>query len=113
MAAQGFTNFTGVAVDGTKTAGTDLGGATASTSNSGAASASNSTADAVSSAPASVSSAAPVGCGVTTMVTVTRAVSFITSKSKNLKLTKSGCLFRRDFSGFFCLCCYLRRRFIF
>ena len=73
MVAQGFSNFTAVAVDGTKAAASTLGGASTSTSTS----ADNSTdiASVSSSAVSSVAPASTSACGGTTMVTVTIAVS--------------------------------------
>lgn len=68
MVAQGFSNFTAEAVDGTKTAATDL-GSSASSSNS------SSAVDAVS-ATVVASSSSLIACGgATTLVTVTKAVS--------------------------------------
>jgi len=74
MVAQGFSNFTAEAVDGTKTAATDL-GSSASSSNSSAV-------DAVS-ATVAASSSSPIACGgATTLVTVTKAVSHLHRRFK-------------------------------
>ena len=78
MVAQGFSNFTAVAVDGTKTNATDL-GTTPSASNATSV-ASNSSAAAAGTSASSASAA----CGATTLVTVTRAVSFAQIKLDNL-----------------------------
>lgn len=72
MVAQGFSNFTAVAVDGTKEAASALGGA--SSGSVAAPSVAASSAAGVSAAPAVASSSA-VACGGTTLVTVTRPVS--------------------------------------
>ncbi|KAF4627912.1 hypothetical protein G7Y89_g10234 [Cudoniella acicularis] len=75
MVAQGFSNFTAVALDGTKAAASTLGGAAASDSTTGAASSVAAVAD-VSTSVAVTSSAAVIACGgATTLVTVTRAAS--------------------------------------
>jgi hypothetical protein len=75
MVAQGFSNFTAVALDGTKAAASTLGGASSSTTTT----AINSTdvAIAASSSVAIASSvvSSSVACGGTTLVTVTLAVS--------------------------------------
>jgi hypothetical protein len=71
MVAQGFSNFTAVAVDGTKAAASSLGGAS-----SGSAAASSVAVSNVSvSTAAAVASSSAVACGGTTLVTVTLAVS--------------------------------------
>ena len=81
MVAQGFSNFTAVAADGTKAAASTLGGASSSTSTAAdnSTEAAGTSSSAVSSAAVAVSSAAvaaasSTACG-TTMVTVTVAVS--------------------------------------
>jgi hypothetical protein len=73
MVAQGFSNFTAVGLDGTKTPASTLGGASTGTTTT----ADNSTdiASVSSSAASSVAPASTSACGGTTMVTVTVAVS--------------------------------------
>lgn len=77
MIAQGFSNFTAVAVDGTKQAASALGGASSVAATSVASVASSSVVESVSSTSAAVEAAASSAsvCGGTTFVTVTRAVS--------------------------------------
>lgn len=77
MIAQGFSNFTAVAVDGTKQAASALGGASSVAATSAASVASSSVVESVSSTSAVVEAAASSAsvCGGTTFVTVTRAVS--------------------------------------
>ena len=72
MVAQGFSNFTAVAVDGTKEAASSLGGA--SSGSVAVSSVATSDVAAVSTA-AAVASGSAVACGGTTLITVTRAVS--------------------------------------
>ncbi|TVY56819.1 hypothetical protein LCER1_G002487 [Lachnellula cervina] len=66
MAAQGFSNFTAVAADGTKGAAVASGASSAASSPSSAASVPSS---------ASVAASSPAACGATTLVTVTRAAT--------------------------------------
>jgi hypothetical protein len=73
MVAQGFSNFTAVAVDGTKEAAADLGGA--SSGSVAASSIATSSDVAAGSTAAAVGSSSAVACGGTTLITVTRAVS--------------------------------------
>jgi hypothetical protein len=68
MVAHGFSNFTAVALDGTKVPATCLGTAAAAVASSGA---SSSTVAAVSTASAGVAASNNVACGGTTFVTVT------------------------------------------
>jgi len=76
MIAQGFSNFTAVAVDGTKQDASALGGAAAVVDTSSAtAVASSSTEVAATAVVAVETSSAASACGGTTFVTVTRAVS--------------------------------------
>jgi hypothetical protein len=82
MVAQGFSNFTAVAVDGTKTAATDLG--TSGSASNVTSAASGSSAAFVGSSAANVAPSAPVACGATTLVTVTRAVSFTNIDLENV-----------------------------
>lgn len=86
MVAQGFSNFTAVALDGTKTPAADIGGggvsapASSAAASSAAATVSSAASVASSSASAVSSSAAAVDAGcppATTMVTVTVSVSYI------------------------------------
>ena len=73
MVAQGFSNFTAVAVDGTKEAASDLGGAS---SGSVAASSVATPSDvAAVSTAAAVAPSSAAACGGTTLITITRPVS--------------------------------------
>jgi hypothetical protein len=77
MIAQGFSNFTAVALDGTKVPASSLGtSAGGSTTNSTVAS------SAITSPPVTTSSAAAV-CGGTTLLTVTRAVSLTAHRKRH------------------------------
>jgi hypothetical protein len=71
MVAQGFANFTAVAVDGTKQDASALGGASAaSVATVGASNSSSATTV----APVAAASSSLSACGGTTMITITRAV---------------------------------------
>ena len=79
MAAQGFSNFTAVALDGTKAAAAVASGASSAASVASGVSSAASVASSV-----SVAASSAIACGATTMVTVTRTVSSCICKPKNV-----------------------------
>lgn len=106
--AHGFSNFTAVALDGTKQDASALGTTAAAAGTTNSTSALSSSVEAVSATVAAViaSSSASI-CGGTTFVTVTRAVSFSLLVVYWTKLIHSGYIFccsSRSYS-----CCVFKR----
>jgi len=92
MVAQGFSNFTAVALDGTKTSATDLGtSASSSSSSSNSTSSGNATSSAETSTSAAISIAASstIACGGTTFITVTQAATSVASAQADSTETTS------------------------